>query len=95
MGKASRKRPKRLSEKLSAIRNGLNLTFEGLIERLDCPDIALYRASISQYENDKGEPPLEVLLQYARLANVYVDVLIDDDLNLPAYIPANGRRKLS
>lgn len=94
MGKASRKRPKRLSEKLSAIRLGLNLTFEELIERLDCPEIPLYRASISQYENDKGEPPLSVLLQYARLANVYVDVLIDDDLNLPDRLPAPGKRRL-
>lgn len=94
MGKASRKRPKRLSEKLSAIRNGLNLTFEELIEKLNCSETPLYRASISQYESDKGEPPLEVLLQYARLANVYVEILIDDALDLPDRLPARGKRNL-
>jgi hypothetical protein len=31
-----------------------------------------------------GEPPLAVLLDYARIANVWVDVLIDDELDLPA-----------
>jgi hypothetical protein len=29
-----------------------------------------------------------ILLEYARLANVYVDVLIDDNLDLPARLPS-------
>ena len=92
MGKASRKRPKRLSEKLLTIRVSLNLTNEELIKRLDCSDIPLYRASISQYESDKSEPPLEVLLRYARLANICVDLLIDDDLDLPNELPVDKRK---
>lgn len=88
MGKASRARPKRLAEKLAAIRNNLGLTHEELIAKLDCPDIPLYRASISQYESGKIEPPLPVLLRFARLANIYVDVLIDDEINLPMQIPS-------
>ena len=35
------------------------------------------------YELGKREPPLPVLLKYARIAGVYVDVLIDDELDLP------------
>lgn len=88
MGRSSRAKPKRLAEKLAEIRSALGLTHEDLINQLDCPDIPLYRASISQYESGKIEPPLPVLLRYARLANIYVDVLIDDELNLPKYIPA-------
>jgi hypothetical protein len=29
-----------------------------------------------------------ILLQYARLANVYMEALVDDDLDLPTNIPA-------
>jgi transcriptional regulator with XRE-family HTH domain len=48
----------------------------------------LSRTSISAYELGTGEPPLPVLLDYARLANVWVDVLIDDELELPARLPS-------
>lgn len=87
MGRAKRVMPKRLGEKLSRIRESLDLTLEGLIEKLDCPEIPLYPASISMYESGKREPPLLVLLSYARLGNVIVDVLIDDELNLPEQMP--------
>jgi hypothetical protein len=40
---------------------------------------------------DKAEPTLMVLLRYARVAGVIVDVLIDDELDLPENLPA--RRK--
>lgn len=83
MGRSSRAKPKRLAEKLAAIRSTLGVTNEEIINLLDCPDIPLYRASISQYESGKIEPPLPILLRYARIANVYVDYLIDDNLELP------------
>lgn len=88
MGRSSRAKPKRLAEKLAEIRSALGVTHEELIKILDCSDVPLYRASISQYESGKIEPPLPVLLRYARLANIYVDILIDDNLNLPKHIPA-------
>ena len=88
MGKAIRAKPLRLAEKLLTIRNVLGVTHEELIRKLNCPAIPLYRASISQYESGKIEQPLPVLLKYARVANIYVDVLIDDELNLPNKIPA-------
>ncbi|HWS86325.1 MAG TPA: hypothetical protein VN282_05150 [Pyrinomonadaceae bacterium] len=43
---------------------------------------------MSAYEVGTSEPPLPVLLEYARIANVWVDVLIDDKLDLPATLPA-------
>jgi hypothetical protein len=39
-------------------------------------------------ESGVREPPLLVLLSYARVAGVYVDVLIDDELELPLKLPA-------
>jgi transcriptional regulator with XRE-family HTH domain len=39
-------------------------------------------ARLSEYESGIREPDLLVLLRYARLAHVSVDVLIDDELRL-------------
>ncbi len=88
MGTSNRIKPERLPEKLETIRIRLGLKTEELISRLDCPAVPLYRASISQYERGKREPPLLILLAYARLANVYVEVLIDDAIDLPEQTPA-------
>ena len=40
-----------------------------------------------------GEPPLPVLLLYARAVNVSTDVLIDDDLDLPDRLPVKPKYK--
>jgi transcriptional regulator with XRE-family HTH domain len=53
----------------------------------------MFRSSVSGYEQGYREPPLHVLLAYARTANVYVDVLIDDELNLPNNLPAERKSK--
>jgi transcriptional regulator with XRE-family HTH domain len=61
----------------------LELTQPELIGRLGVKGEPLYPSSISLYEQGKREPPLLVLLKYARLAGVSTDVLIDDKLKLP------------
>jgi transcriptional regulator with XRE-family HTH domain len=38
--------------------------------------------TISKYELDKNEPPLAILLAYARLAGIPVEQIIDDELEL-------------
>ena len=86
MGHA-RPRPSRLAEKLLQIRNALGLSQTEMHKRLGVEDLIEYHA-ISKYELDKNEPPLMILLEYARVANVYVDVLIDDELDLPARLPS-------
>lgn len=52
----------------------------------------LFRGNISQYELGGREPPLMVLLAYAAAANVYVDALIKDSVDLPDVLPS--RKKL-
>lgn len=94
MGTEIRIKPERLAEKLKYIRQVLGLTLEATAEKLKTPKITLYRGTIHNYESGDREPPLPVLLQYARLANVYVEVLIDNDLNLPDRLPAPGKRNL-
>lgn len=83
MGRAHRIRPKRLAAKLLAIRTRLDLTQPELIKALNVKGARLHPASISLYENGEREPSLIVLLRYARLAGVTMDVLVDDKLDLP------------
>lgn len=82
MGRAKRTTPIKLAEKLSKIRTDLDLTIDELIEKFDCPDIPLYPASISMYESGKREPPLVILLRYARLAKVSMESLVDDEIEV-------------
>lgn len=83
MGRSYRSRPKKLGAKLKLIRMRLGLTQPEIIAELSVKDEPLYPSSISEYEAGKREPPLLVLLKYARLAGTSTDVLIDDKLKLP------------
>lgn len=94
MGRSSRPQPKRLGEKLWQIRAGLNLTLEQIIERLNYKDSPVYPTNISGMERGEREPPLLLLLAYARLAGISTDVLIDDELELPNKFASNSERGL-
>ena len=85
MGNA-RPRPERLGEKLRQIRLSLGLSQSELLRRLDAEDLIAY-SQISGYETGQREPSLQILLRYARVACVPTEVLIDDELDLPAKLP--------
>jgi transcriptional regulator with XRE-family HTH domain len=87
MGRAARPKPMRLAEKLRMIRMALNLSQDEMLERLG-PAEGLFRSSISGYELGTREPPLPILLRYAQMAGVWIDVLVDDELDLPAKLPS-------
>ena len=83
MGRASRKKPEKLAGKLLAIRKRLQLSQAQLIEKLAFEeDIPLYKSDISKYESGKREPPLLILLNYARLGKVTMEMLVDDNINI-------------
>jgi transcriptional regulator with XRE-family HTH domain len=90
MGKAVRERPARLAEKLLHIRKAQGLSQNGLIRRMGLAG-EIVQADISTYEIDQREPPLKVLLAYARAANVSVEAVIDDELDLPEELPAKTK----
>lgn len=90
MGQSSRPTPARLAEKLLQIRAGLQLSQNGLIRQLGAGD-ELTQARVSAYERGAREPPLLILLGYARAANVSVEALIDDELELPKKLPAHPK----
>jgi transcriptional regulator with XRE-family HTH domain len=80
MGRAPRLRPARLGEKLLAVRQRLGLSQTQMCRALG---LKVDYSAVSNYELGTREPPLPVLLRYARLAGVSTDVLIDDELDLP------------
>jgi transcriptional regulator with XRE-family HTH domain len=90
MGKASRQKPIYLAEKILKIRNALGLSQSEMLTRLEISDEA-YRNYISDFENGKREPPLPGLLRYAKIANVWLDVIVDDDLALPDRLPTSKK----
>lgn len=82
MGRSYRSRPKKLGAKLKLIRTRLGLTQQGMIDKLNVKDEPLRPASISAYEKNLREPPLMVLLRYARIADVTMETLVDDKMKL-------------
>jgi transcriptional regulator with XRE-family HTH domain len=72
--------PKRLAEKLKRIRVESNLSQTEILQKLGFSEV-LFQGNISQYELGRREPPLPVLLAYARLGKISVESLIDDELD--------------
>ncbi len=89
MGRGARMRPAGLPEKILKVRLALGETQEGMARRLGFPEIT--REYVSGFERGTREPPLPVLLRIANLAGVYVDVLINDELNLPDSLPSSPK----
>ena len=90
MGKKARMKQERLAEKLLRIRQALELSQTDMLRRLGFEDQLDYKR-ISEYELGRNEPPLAVLLKYARVAGVCMDTLIDDELDLPARLPSKPK----
>lgn len=90
MVKGVRQRPERLAEKLRHIRLALGLTQSEMVKRLGAEDVIPY-TKISHYELGRREPSLLVLVKYAEAAGICTDILIRDDLDLPAKLPAKPK----
>ena len=87
MGHA-RRRPERLANKLRQIRNALGLSQAELHKRLGVDEDIPY-TRISDYELDKNEPSLIVLLEYARIAGLHLEEIVDDRIELPGKLPGS------
>lgn len=86
MGKYPRQKQVRLPEKLLNIRLALGLSQNEMLRGLKLEG-KFSRTSISNYETGDREPPLLVLLRYAQTAGICLDVIVDDELDLPARLP--------
>lgn len=92
MGTNPRVRPTRLAEKLRYIRASLNLTQAELVRRLSVDGLTRLN-KISDFESGTREPSVIVLLQYARLAGVHMEDLVDDEEDLPDKLPGKVKHK--
>jgi transcriptional regulator with XRE-family HTH domain len=70
---------KRLAAKLLQIRERLGVSQTEIVQRLG---LQTDHTLISMYEPNKRQPPLNVLLAYARLAGVPLEQIVDDGLEL-------------
>ena len=77
----SRPRPKHLAKKVLQVRRSLGISQGEMVKRLGVQEL-IDHTTISKYELDKNEPPLAILLAYARLAGIPVEQIIDDELDL-------------
>jgi transcriptional regulator with XRE-family HTH domain len=83
MGAREIERPERLAEKLLRVRLKLGLSQAKMGEALGQYGVKRHRSSIRFYENGNWLPPHLVVLAYARLAKISMDLLIDDKRDLP------------
>lgn len=80
MGSRPRQKPERLAEKLLAIRRYLEASQADMAALLGH---YITPGRVSECERGIREPNLLILLSYARLARIEVEVLIDDKWDLP------------
>ena len=77
----SRPRPKHLAKKLLQIRRSLGVSQGEMVRQLGVQAL-IEHTTISKYELDNNEPPLAILLAYARLSGIPVEQIIDDEIEL-------------
>lgn len=90
MGSSSRTRPRFLSNKLRQIREALGLS-QTEMGRLIGLETEFARNYVSGYERSTREPTLDVLLRYSEVSGCWINALVDDDVDLPAKLPANPK----
>ncbi len=93
MGQSRRPQPARLASKLRQVRMFLDLSQEQMSERLQYVKSPPRPGHISEFERGKREPSLLVLIAYAQLSGLTVDLLVRDELDLPDRLPSIPKHK--
>ena len=82
MGRRARHKPSRLGKKLQLIRQALGLSQNQMLVKIGL-DEKYTRNNLSNYELDVREAPLDIVLGYARVGGMTVEMLVDDKVDLP------------
>jgi transcriptional regulator with XRE-family HTH domain len=86
MGQGKKQRPQKLGAKLTSIRASLGITQDEVAKRLKSlgADTTIHSGYIGDFETtDKREPGLLTLFAYSKLSGISVNLLIDDEVELP------------
>jgi hypothetical protein len=84
-------RPKPL-DSVTATNVALGLSQKWVSQLSDLQDDIPFH-EISSSEQSTHEPALPILLKYTEAAGICVDVLIDDELDLPKKLPGNPKHR--
>ncbi len=91
MGQSARPRPKRLALKLRQVRLLLDFTQEQLAHAVSHIESPPQPGHISEFESGRREPSLLFLLAVTRLSGVPMEILVDDEEDLPNKLPATRK----
>jgi transcriptional regulator with XRE-family HTH domain len=78
-----------MGEKVRDIRLRLGLTQHEMFEQLERHGAKIHTGYIGLYEVNERVPALKVTLAYARAAGIHMEILVDDELDLPKKLPGN------
>lgn len=79
MGRTPRNKPRHLGRKLLRIRQKLGMSQTEMSKALG---LKVHYSAVSNFELGTREPDLIVVLKYARLAKVPMEMLVDDKMKL-------------
>lgn len=82
MGRAQRIKPAKLGEKLLMIRQRLAYNMPQMAEALSDDLIIVHKQDIFRFEKGEREPSLIITLRYSKIAEITLEALIDDKINL-------------
>ena len=80
MGRSRRNKPLKLSHKLLTIRRHLQFSQTQMAKALE---LKVHYSAVSNFELGTREPDLLIVLRYARLAGIPMEMIVDDQIDLP------------
>ena len=80
MGRSRRNKPLKLGHKLLTIRKRLQLSQTQMARALE---LKVHYSAVSNFELGTREPDLLIVLRYARLAGITMEMIVDDKTDLP------------
>lgn len=83
MGRAKAEQPQRIAQKLKQIRTSLGFTQDEMANELGCQGVKVYRGYVGSYEIGERVPTLLIVMAYARIADISMETLCDDKIELP------------